>query len=262
MLQSIVLPDKVVLPDGPVPPLLAPIVAAARERTSLADALVAVVRTLGFDSFTYGTGSVPTPTAESRSYVWTNMPLEWVRIYDERSYLETDPRVSEAIAHAAPMAWDRYSFGDARRRREFFDAAAAYGICSGVAVGLRDPARALSGFYLNSPRPRLDAPALAHYAEIQGDVLLLAYFVHAVLTTNVVDRNLRPPSAGASLSPRELECLRLVAKGESSKSIATRLGGIGDRTVDYHIANALSKLECANRHQAVAKAVARGLVAP
>jgi len=204
---------------------------------------------------------VPTPTRESRSYVWTNAPLEWVQRYDQRAYFEVDPRVSEAIASAAPMLWDRFSFPDSRRRREFFDDAARYGVCSGVAVGLRDSKRAQSGFYLSSSQSRLDDAFRAHCAERQGEILLLAHYVHAMLTASIVDRELQPPTAGAPLSPRELECLQLAAKGLSSSQIATTLG-IGERTVHFHFGNLLSKLDAANRHQAIAKAVGAGLVAP
>jgi|SRR5664279_2262287 LuxR family quorum-sensing system transcriptional regulator SolR len=261
MLLPIVLPDPVILPDGPIATFLEPIAIAATCRESVSDALAKLVSNLGFQHFTYGTGSVPTPTRESRSYVWTNAPLAWVQRYDQMAYIEVDPRVSGSIDSAAPMLWDRFSFPDTRRRREYFDDAARYGVCSGVAVGLRDPRRAQSGFYLNSDRPRLDDGFRTHCAERQGEILLLAHYVHAMLTASVVDREQPPPTAGAPLSPRERECLQLAAKGLSSSQIAKNLG-IGERTVHFHFSNLLSKLNANNRHQAIAKAVAAGLVEP
>jgi DNA-binding CsgD family transcriptional regulator len=261
MLQPIVLCDPVVLPGGPIAAFLEPIAMAAVRHESVGDALAKVVDRLGFQHFTYGTGSVATPTRESRSYVWTDSPIAWVERYDKMAYIEVDPRVTDAITSAAPMPWDRYSFPETKRRREFFDDAARYGLCSGVAVGLRDPRRALSGFYLSSTRPRLDDEFLAHCAEHQGEILMLAHFVHAVLTASIVDRELPPPATGAPLSPREIECLQFSAKGLSSSQIATALG-IGERTVHFHFGNLLSKLNANNRHQAIAKAVAAGLVEP
>ena len=221
--------------------------------------LAEVVRHLGFDTFTYGCGTAPTPTQESRSYVWTNLPLEWVRRYDQNSYIEIDPRVTDAITHTTPLLWDRFAFPNTKRLRTFFDDAAKFGVCSGVAVGLRDPQRALAGFYMGSARHRIDDAERARFVGIQGDILLLAHFVHALLTTNVMGRGLPAPSMGAALSPRENECLQLAAKGLSSRQIATMLG-IGERTVHFHISNLLSKLGVANRHEAIARAVAAGFI--
>ena len=167
--------------------------------------------------------------------------------------------MTTAIGHAIAMPWDRYSFPQTTKLRQFFDDAAGYGVCSGVAVGLRDPARALSGFYLSSSRPRLDDKTLAHYAELQGDILLLAHYIHAVLTQSVVDQQLPSPLAGTKLSARELECLQLAAKGLSSKQIGQALG-IGERTVHFHLGHVLSKFGASNRQQAIAKAVAAGLI--
>ena len=51
------------------------------------------------------------------------------------------------------------------------------------------------------------------------------------------------------LTPRELDCLRLVARGRSSKEIAIELG-ISPYTVDEYIRTAVSKLGVRNRRQA------------
>jgi DNA-binding CsgD family transcriptional regulator len=59
-----------------------------------------------------------------------------------------------------------------------------------------------------------------------------------------------------TLSPREDEILALAAQGNSSKEIAARLE-IAESTVNWHVSNALTKLEASNRTEAVAK-VLRG----
>lgn len=62
-----------------------------------------------------------------------------------------------------------------------------------------------------------------------------------------------------SLSPRQLDCLRLAAQGKSSPEIAVLLG-ISRRTVDQRIAEACERLDVRNRTEAVAKAVRLGLI--
>jgi DNA-binding NarL/FixJ family response regulator len=63
----------------------------------------------------------------------------------------------------------------------------------------------------------------------------------------------------SELSPRELEILRLIAKGRSNKEIAIDLA-ISEGTVRVHASNIFSKLNCSDRAQAVAEAYQRGII--
>jgi DNA-binding NarL/FixJ family response regulator len=61
------------------------------------------------------------------------------------------------------------------------------------------------------------------------------------------------------LSPRQVEVLRLIAEGDTYKEIAARLA-ISERTVNYHMAEILDKLQLENRAQAIAYATYHGLI--
>jgi LuxR family maltose regulon positive regulatory protein len=61
------------------------------------------------------------------------------------------------------------------------------------------------------------------------------------------------------LSERELDVLRLIAKGLSNKEIAERLV-VSLRTVKWHASNIYGKLAVKNRTQAVAKARSLGIL--
>lgn len=63
------------------------------------------------------------------------------------------------------------------------------------------------------------------------------------------------------LSPRERQVVRAIAAGRTTKEIATQLG-IAASTVDWHVANALGKLQAANRAEGVAVALRRGELSP
>ncbi len=61
------------------------------------------------------------------------------------------------------------------------------------------------------------------------------------------------------LTMRELETLRLIAEGKANKEIAATLQ-VSEETVKSHVANLLAKLGVANRTEAAAVAIRRGLV--
>ncbi|MFY9643318.1 MAG: response regulator transcription factor [Rhodomicrobium sp.] len=62
-----------------------------------------------------------------------------------------------------------------------------------------------------------------------------------------------------SLTDREREVLSWAGRGKTSSDIATILG-LSERTVNFHFDQAMKRLSVTNRTQAVAKAVAQGLI--
>lgn len=68
-----------------------------------------------------------------------------------------------------------------------------------------------------------------------------------------------PVPVDLQLSPRQIECLRLAAAGQTSLQIAVTLG-LSSRTVDQYVGEACARLKVRNRTHAVAKAVTLGLL--
>ncbi len=61
------------------------------------------------------------------------------------------------------------------------------------------------------------------------------------------------------LTKREIEVLKLVLEGKSSKEVATGLC-CSKRTVDFHLARVYEKLQVSNRVQAMRRAALLGLI--
>jgi DNA-binding NarL/FixJ family response regulator len=70
-----------------------------------------------------------------------------------------------------------------------------------------------------------------------------------------------PPSASAALTERELEVLRLLARGLSNKLIARELV-VSEKTVKTHVSSILAKLGVRDRTQAALLAVREGIAEP
>ncbi|MDM4762454.1 response regulator transcription factor [Galbitalea sp. SE-J8] len=102
-----------------------------------------------------------------------------------------------------------------------------------------------------------EAEVLAGIRAVARGEVALAPSLAAALVRRVAAP---PPAAPAvSLSPRELEILRLVAGGASNPSIARQLF-IGEATVKTHLLHAFEKLGVNDRTHAVTRAMELGLL--
>jgi DNA-binding NarL/FixJ family response regulator len=118
-----------------------------------------------------------------------------------------------------------------------------------------------SGFLLKDVKPEQLADAVRTVAA--GDALLAP-----TITRRLIEEFVRRPPPGSTAPPeletltdRELEVLKLIAKGFSNEEIAKELF-VSMATVKTHITHILMKLDLRDRVQAVVLAYESGLVQP
>lgn len=111
------------------------------------------------------------------------------------------------------------------------------------------------GYALKDIAP--DELARAVRTVARGEVL-----VQPQIAGRLISRFGRQGRAGSmleSLTARELEVLRLLARGLRNKEIASRLF-VSERTVNFHLANIYQKLNVSGRTEALSKAHEQGLL--
>lgn len=98
----------------------------------------------------------------------------------------------------------------------------------------------------------------AIHAVVNGEAIFGPGIAKRVLGFFAVARPATPTRALADLSEREMELLALMAQGRCNQEIADQLG-LTLKTVRNHASNIFSKLQVANRAQAVLRAREAGL---
>lgn len=193
-----------------------------------------------------------------RERVLTTMPAAWMAHYTERNHSRIDPFIRYCAASLTPVGTgidylEEYSYLDARERG-FIREAAETGFRSGMScmIRVKGPMGA-AGWNLGSTMTR---EQLEQILAREGDILrLAAHLSHEKL----VQSDSSAETGAPVLSPRETECLQWLAAGLRTKEIADRMG-IRPITVELHLRNARNRLGAQTREQALARAIAAGLL--
>ena len=117
------------------------------------------------------------------------------------------------------------------------------------------------GYILKNTEPEDLIHAIFHIA--QGGVIVSPLMAAKLLAEfkdfETGEREEAAQETEAVLSPREVEVLQMVAQGATNRQIADSLF-ISENTVKTHLRNIMDKLHLANRSQAAAYAIQKGLV--
>jgi DNA-binding CsgD family transcriptional regulator len=168
--------------------------------------------------------------------------------------MQRDPVMQHCKRQSLPIIWDQATY-TAQGQGELWEEQARYGYQTGIAMALHLPEG--KHFMLGVDRDRTLPTDRHELTRVVADLQLFA--VHALdAAMRVLVPNEAAPEA-PSLTPRELEALRWTMDGKTAWEVGSILG-IAERTAVLHLNNAMRKLGCVNKHQAVLKALRLGLI--
>jgi DNA-binding NarL/FixJ family response regulator len=141
----------------------------------------------------------------------------------------------------------------------FLDAAAPYDICSGLCYTIPDVhARGLMVAF-NSRIPIVDDVRLHVITRNLAELIAFGQYFNTWFVHSITHQTRSSPLNGATLSSRELEVLRILARGLSTTDVAERCS-ITARTVNFHLSSLRAKLNAGNTREAIAIAYKRGFI--
>lgn len=216
----------------------------------LFEVLVSLAHELEFDYCAYGL-RMPFPFSHPKIVMFNNYPVPWQTRYREKNYLAVDPTVHHGSRSPLPIIWSNSLFTTAN---DLWDDANSFGLRFGWAQSSRNANGVLGMLTLaRSCEPLSEV-------ELQDKSLKMAWLTqmaHIGMSQCLTPKLL--PAARARLSIREVEVLRWTAEGKTSGEISLILN-ISERTVNFHISNAITKLNAANKTAAVVLAAVLGLL--
>jgi DNA-binding CsgD family transcriptional regulator len=183
-----------------------------------------------------------------------NMPTEFVETSSNVQYSKRDPVLQRLKHESIPFSYDQ-SFYVKQSAADLWEMQAAHGYRTGLAVALHLPQRRhfLLGFDREKPLPKHDEAITRMLANLQ---LLAVHAQDAALRLIGVQSE---PREDPKLTAREKEILRWTMDGKTAWSVAQILQ-VSEHTVNFHLRNALMKLDSTSKHQAVLRALSLGIL--
>ena len=205
---------------------------------------------LGFEYCTFAVRT-PLPVSKAQTFAISNYPEDWLSSYQCNNFVSIDPVVRHSMCSQEMLVWSDNLFADVP---EFWQSAKT----AGLRFGLTQPTRGNHGVAgLLSLARSSDSITSSELDESKFKLAWLAQIAHQGMSKYLISDSM--PATGENLSKREISVLRWIAEGKTSNDIAEILG-ISERTVNFHINNAVSKLGTANRTAAAVRAALLGLL--
>lgn len=212
--------------------------------------LAKAVEALGFEYYAYGL-CFSLNTTRSEYLLRNNYPIGWQKLYENQGYIENDPTVKHGMTTNSPFIWEELLF---ENEPEFWEEANSFGLKSGWAQSSLLSRNATGMLTVARSNDKFLAKEMSHKAAH------MALLNQSVQTGS--QRFYLPdliPELNVPLTFRELETVKWSAEGKTSAEIGMILN-ITERTVNFHMANTIKKLNVTNKTAAVVRAFQLGYI--
>jgi DNA-binding CsgD family transcriptional regulator len=197
-------------------------------------------------------GTYPTLPGAT-TIIISNLPEQWCKNYEQMDYAQIDPAARHCRVRVTPTLWWTEGGAESASRdaqtATFIEEARSFGLNSGVSFPVHGAGGAWGMLSLSCEQD-LENSRVRLERSMPYNQLLSGYVFEAATRAAVPKR----PAEGQELTGREMECIAWCAEGKTSWEISKILG-ISERTVFFHIQNASRKLGASNRIQAVTLAM-------
>lgn len=222
----------------------------ATDETQCTQRIGRAVVELGFNHFTYGLWT-PLPVSNPAFHSISNTPEDWQAHYTRHNCAAEDPLLKHALRTLEPLIWDGAIF---QKSPSLQACAHAQGLLAGWTQSSLCAKRrrgCLTLFRRSVP------PKPAEVRTKAPDVECLLHMADLFFAERIACLHRAPTRV--NLTDREVETLRWTADGKTSIEIA-RILGVSTNTVNFHLRNAIAKLDAVNKASAVAKALIYGVL--
>lgn len=210
----------------------------------------AAAQSLGFEHCAYGL-RLPIPISNPQTVVLNNYCAAWQTRYVSEGYLHTDPTVLHGRKSQLPLIWSEEVF---RAVPRMWDEAKSFGLCVGWAQSSLDAVGVGGMLTLSRSQNTLSATELASIEVKMRWLVNISHFsLSRIFTANRVKQTQQ------ALTSREIEVLKWTADGKTSGEVSGILA-VSEHTVNFHVKNAVVKLQTANKTAAVVRAAMLGLL--
>lgn len=224
-----------------------------RTREEFRAEVVRFTQTLGFQTVSAMT-VVDHGPGRSEFITVDNTPQGYVDVYSNPITYRRDPVMQHCKRQSVPIIWDQDTYV-AQGLGELWEQQAGFGYRTGIAMALHLPEGRHFMFGVDRDEPLPHDPQ--ELQRMVADVQLFAVLAQEAALRLLLPLPLQPERP--ALTPRELETLRWTMEGKTAWETGAILG-ISERTAVMHVNNAMHKLGCVNKHQAVLKALRLGLI--
>lgn len=225
----------------------------AKNHDEFKSVVIRFAQRLGFDTVSASV-IVDRLGADPELITVDNTPRQYLQTFEDINVGKRDPVAQHCKRNTVPIIWGQKTYLE-QGAIDLWEHQAFFGYRNGIAMALHLPEG--RHFYLGVDRDQPLPAETPELTRVVADLQLFAVHAQDTALRVLVSEPSRPELP--ALTPRELEVLRWTMDGQTTAQ-ASKLLGIGERTTVFHLQNAMLKLGCNSKHQAVLKALRLGLI--